>query len=479
MYNKKSIVAVILFFTLTLGGCNKWKDHTALVQQDLSFNLLQAIASNPELSKFREYIGKAGLDSVFKSSKSLTVWAPSNAALWSIDPVILANPGNLRALILNHISNQQYFTKDAVLPVRIQMLSGKFNNFSSLKFDEARIETADRYVSNGVLHTINTMVLPLQNIWEYINATKAQYAQNAFVASLNYNGFDASLATIDSISAISGLPIYTPGTGLVPKNYFTDRVADLTREDKQFTYFLVQDANLKIEADSLKNYFSAATTTITDSLTRWNVVKDFAFETAWKSATDIPLTLVSKWGVNMAVNTSFIVDVKKLSNGYVYILSKLDVPTRNEFLPITMQGENPSGFINNDKRGNTNYRNRKNPVSNVNFSDIMVSGHAVTTFYSFYRANETPSIKYQVYALATNDFQAAAFSQTINAWNTTLGALQGTLTHAVPLFTAVGAYNEMYLGDITNTKYGTIDWRLTSVTTGPIVLDYIRLVPVP
>ena len=275
------------------------------------------------------------------------------------------------------------------------------------------------------------------------------------------------------------MPIYTPGTGLVPKNYFTDRVADLRREDKQFTYFLVQDANLIIEADSLKNYFSAATTTITDSLTRWNVVKDFAFETAWKSATDIPLTLVSKWGVNMAVNTSFIVDVKKMSNGYVYILSKLDVPTKNKFLPITIQGENPSGFIQNDKRGNTNYRDRKNPVSNVNFSDIMVSGHGVTTFYSFYRVNETPSIKYQVYALATNDFQAAAFSQTINAWNTTLGALQGTLTHAVPLYTAVGAYNEMYLGDITNTKYGIVDWRLTSVTTGPIVLNYIRLVPVP
>jgi len=125
------------------------------------------------------------------------------------------------------------------------------------------------------------------------------------------------------------------------------------------------------------------------------------------------------------------------------------------------------------------YRLRLNPVTGLNFSDLLISGHGVTTFYSYYRTNETPSIKYQVYAKASNDFQAAAFNQTINAWNTSLGALTGTLTHAVPLYTATGAYNEVYVGDITNTRFGTIDWRVTAVTTGPILLDYIRLVPVP
>ena len=86
-----------------------------------------------------------------------------------------------------------------------------------------------------------------------------------------------------------------------------------------------------------------------------------------------------------------------------------------------------------------------------------------------------------MYAKATNDFQTAAFSQTITAWNVAgnVFTLQGTLTHAVPLHTAVGAYNEINLGTITNTKYGTLDWRLTAITTGPFTLDYIRLVPIP
>ncbi len=478
MYRKKSLTVVVFVLMLGITGCNKWKDHTAITQQDLTQNLLQAIASNPDLSKFREYVGKAGLDSVLQSTKTFTVWAPTNTALLSLDPAIVGDAAKLKAFILNHISNQLYFIRDVAAPQRIAMLSGKYNNFSTAKFDEAALLTTDRYVANGVLHTINGMALPLQNIWEFVNATTTQYAQHAYIKSLNYSGFDPSLAVIDSISVLTGLPVYRPGTGIVQRNYFNDRVSDLKREDKQYTYFVMQDANFVVEADSLKNYYASTATTITDSLTRWNVVKDLVYETSYTNILAMPAALVSKSGVTVPVSSAFLVDVKRMSNGYVYIMSKIDVPTKNKFLPITLQGENPSGFL-SDKSGNTNYRVRLSPATGLNFNDILVSGHGVTTYYSFYRTNEVPSIKYQVYVLGTNDFQAGAFAQTINAWHTGLAAVQGTLTHNVPLSTAAGAYNEMYLGDITITRYGTVDWRLTSTATNPIVLDYMRLVPVP
>jgi uncharacterized surface protein with fasciclin (FAS1) repeats len=478
MYNKKSIAGIVLLFTLALAGCNKWKDHTAVGQQDLTVNLLEAINSNPDLSKFREYIGKAGLDSTLQATKTFTVWAPTNAALAGIDPAVVADVVKLKAFIQNHISNQLYFTKDVTVPVNILMLGGKYNTFTIIKFGEAGLVSSDRYVKNGVLHTINAMVPPLQNIWDFVSSTTAQYAQNDYVFGLNYNSFDPAKATIDSISVITGLPVYRPGTGLVQRNYFNDRVYDLKREDKQYTYFVMQDANFVVEADSLKPYYATTVTTTTDSLTRWNVVKDLAYETAYPTALQIPPALISRNGVTVPVNIANLVEVKKCSNGYVYIMSKLDVPTKNKFNPIFIQGEFPSGFL-SDKTGNTNYRVRFSPATGLNFNDIMVTGHGVTTYYSYYRQNEMPSMKYQVYVLGTNDFQAAAFSQTINAWSVPLNAVQGTLTHAVPLYTATGAYNEMYLGDITITRFGTIDWRLTSVTTGPIVLDYIRLVPVP
>lgn len=478
MYRKKSLVVAVLFAAVAITGCNKWKDHTAVTQQDLTQNLLQAVSSNPQLSKFREYVSKAGLDSVLQASKTFTVWAPTNTAIQALDPAVVNDPVKLKAFILNHIANQLYFTRDVTAPQRIAMLGGKYNNFSTIKFEEASLASTDRYVSNGVLHTINGIVNPLQNIWEFINATKTQYAQNAYVVALNYQGFDPATAIIDSISVLTGLPVYRPGTGIVQRNYFNDKVYDLKREDKQYTYFVMQDANFVVEADSLKNYFVTGVTTTTDSLTRWNVVKDLAFETPYENILALPQPLVSKSGVSVPVSAAFLVEAKRFSNGYVYVLSRLDVPTANKFLPIVIQGESPTGFTNNDKRGNTNYRERMNPATGQRFTDIMITGHGVTTFYSFYRQNEMPSIKYQVYALGTNDFQAGAFSQTVIPWHSVLGT-QGSLTHAVPLSTAVGAYNEINLGQVTITRFGTVDWRVTCTATNPIVLDYLRLVPIP
>ncbi len=420
-----------------------------------------------------------GLDTLLQSSQAFTVWAPTNTALQAIDPAMVADKVKLKAFLMNHISNQLYFTKDAAVPLRIRMINGKYNSFSATKFDLATLVSTDKYYSNGVLHSIDAMVPPLQNIWEFINATSTQYAQNAYVLSLNYNGFDPATAIVDSISRLTGLPVYRPGTGVVLRNRLNERVFDLKREDRQYTYFVMQDAAFAMEADSLRPYFAADVMTTTDSLTRWNVIKDLLYDTMYTSASQIPATLISRSGVSVPFNSLSVVDVKKMSNGYIYIMSNVDVPTTNKFLPIVLEGESPRGFRQNDRTAFINYRVRKNPVTLANFSDIMVTGHGVSLFYAYYRVSETPSIKYQVYAKATNDFQAGAFSQTINAWHDELAAQQGVLTHAVPLFTAAGAYDEKNLGTITISKYGTVDWRLTSITTGPMTLDYLRLVPLP
>ena len=90
-------------------------------------------------------------------------------------------------------------------------------------------------------------------------------------------------------------------------------------------------------------------------------------------------------------------------------------------------------------------------------------------------------MKYNVYGLAVNDFQTGALTDSIAATYfsgvnyTTLA----TLPHVVPLYTATGAYNEVLLGQFTSTSYGTLEIRLKAQGTNPIVLDYLRIVPVP
>jgi hypothetical protein len=208
--------------------------------------------------------------------------------------------------------------------------------------------------------------------------------------------------------------------------------------------------------------------------------------------------------------------------------------TASKFPQIFVQGENPSGF-HSDRTGNTNYRIRKDrPDTTKSYSDILVSGHGVTDFYAFYRLNEMPTMRYNVYARAVNDFQRQAVFQSVNFFSFAAPAtftqipsvpaflptaprtpaqlwypvpgisggvapLPAMYRFTAPSFAAVaisspdGAFNEVLLGSVTTTVFGTIDIRLTSGATanlptlpvfgatgnGPIVLDYLRLVPVP
>jgi uncharacterized surface protein with fasciclin (FAS1) repeats len=484
MHLKNKNLALLLCAVVSLTACKKWDNHIEVTNQDLNQNLLEAISSNSDLSTFRQYISKTGLDSLLQASKTFTVWAPTNSALQNLDPAIVNDPSKLKSFVLNHIANESRPIRDVQGTTRVPMLNGKYLNFSSSKFDDATIKT-NKFVKNGMLYTIDKGIVVLPNIWEFINSSTTQYAQNRFVANLNFNDFDPSLAIVDSISANTGLPVYRPGTGIVVKNKFKEKVYDLSREDKQYTYFVVTDANFIVESDSLKKYYATTSTTTTDTLSKWNTVKDFAVEGVY--ASNQLSGLVSKYGVPIPVNPANIIETQKMSNGIVYILSNLDVKTNDKFKTIYVQGESPNGFLSN-KSGNTFYRLRTNPITGQQFWDLLISGHGTTGYYSYYDLPETPSITYQVYGLAQVDFQTSGITQKIVAKDVTVPSLPvtlTTLTHNVPLATNNGAvnasaYNEILLGNIVMTNYGTLEIQLTANnSTTPMVLDYLRLVPQP
>lgn len=500
---KKDCVLLALVFLTAFIGCKKWEDHTALRTQDLTKDLYTAINEEATLSKFAELTTKAGLDSLLKSSKSFTVWAPSNDALNNLDPAIVADVNKLKMFVQNHISYELYFTRDAQTTKRIGMLNGKYHNFLTNKFEDATITTADKYVKNGVFHIIDKYIPVLPNLWDYINSTTSQYAQNSFIAGLNFPTFDPSLAIVDSISSSTGLPVYHPGTGIVIKNTFNEKVFDTRKEEKQYTYFVIANPEFGSKADSLKPYYKSASLAITDSLDKWNIVKDVMVDAYYPTAASLPPVITSKFGTPIPIDISAITSSTKVSNGIVYVLSSSGVTTASKFRQSIIQGENPSGFQ-SDKTANTNYRIRYNPVSGQNYADIMVSGHGVTGYYSFYRLNDMPSMKFNVYAFAVNDFQANNMVQSVipvyftppatytvqPCVSSQLPANTTQLSYAVPLKTAAGAYNEVFLGSFTSNLYGTLDLRLTSggtanppvlgsAGTGPMVLDYLRIVPIP
>ena len=474
-----------LFIGLFLSGCtDKWEDHNKIQDSILAENLLSQIQLNPELSKFAEYLNKTGYDKVVASSKTFTIWAPTNLALQNLDPAIVNDTARLKPFIANHISYQSYFTSMPNPLITIRTLNGKNILFSKVKFEEANILTADRYVGNGVLHTIDRAIAPKLNAWEYLNSA-ATSLQQSFLQSQSYQYRDSSRAEVIGIDPKTGIPILKEGTGYFARNKFHERVANISNEDNKYTFVLLTDDAFNTEKTKLSKYFTVnnplATPTqnafVTDSITSWNIVKDLAFRGDY-TLDNLPDTLTSNDSIKVHLDKSAILQTIKVSNGIVFVMNRIDYPMSGKIKPVVIQGENWASYMENV--GTRNVITRRNPYTNADFRELYFFNTGRASYWVKYQPTVL-STTYKVYWMAVRDFNTTGtlvmFSQRL-AFGTT------ALLPAFPYKpVAILNYDEVYLGDYTVTSYGKMDTFLVGATstgngTNSLVLDYIKMVPV-
>lgn len=496
MYLRKAWLPVLCFL-LCLTACKKWDEHTAVENQDLTKTLLDEVSSRPALSKFTEYLKKTGLDKELASSKTYTVWAPTNDALQSLDAGTVADTAKLRRFIANHIAYQSYFGRNAQTGIRVSVLNGKRVLFTGAKFDDANVTEADKYVGNGVLHVIDKMAPAYLNAWEWVDSTKTAYQQSAFIASLTRKVFDPTNAVVDSISALTGQPVYRPGTDSVLRNVYNTDVYDLQNEEKQYTYFILTNAAFTTELTKLNPYFKTSSTDSTRNLSSYTVAKDLVVEGVYTMA-QLPAVLTSKFGVKIPIDKSKILDTRRLSNGIAYIISGINFDVKDKIQPVVVQGENYRGFFDatgiavTPRQNNVSavfIRSRITPAG-VPFTDMFAYGHGIVGLNAQYTVRNLPSVKYKVYWVVPNDtlnvngaIVPAAFTQRL-AMGVRGANLLPTVAPLAPLNVAPRNYSEVYLGDYTQSAYGTLDMFLTNATSATgepggnrMNLDYIRLVP--
>lgn len=496
---RMNLNTLLLGLTLTglfFAGCKKWEDHNAVTDPALTKTLSQQIKETANLSKFSELLTKSGYDKVIASSKTFTVYAPTDAALASLDASIVNDTAKLRAFIGNHIATQVYATSAVTAPKRVPMLNGKYQNLLNKTIEDATIVQADKFASNGVLQVIDKMLPVLNNTWEALQTNSViPAAQKAYMLSLYRKVFDATNAVQVGVNPTTGEPIYQPGTDSITTNLFWRNVYDLRDESKQFTMFVLTDAAWNSEVNKYRPY-TATITNNADSTTAfasWAVVKDLAIEGAYKAtiATD---TVFSKANVKVPVNKAAIVQTIKTSNGVIYVMDKVDVQPRDKIQPIVIQAENYSGtFVATstsndpiDRRSNTYFRDRYNPVTGKNFTDVNIYNHGKAQLNILYRVpNVFSNVKYKAYWVALNDFNGnppATFSQKLAFGSPTDNTF--TLQNANG-YTTVPAkvYDEVLVGETTLPAYQPVlnmyltSANSTSAAANPLVADYIRLEP--
>ncbi len=476
-YNRKLQLGALLGVVILMSvGCKKMTDeYNAVGDPMLQKNLFEVISQNQSLSTFSKYLVETGLDKVLVSSKSYTVFAPSNESLILLDASIKGNPAKLKQFIANHISEELVSYSSSTPKKRIMMLNGKFNSIAPFSIESAVSSQANQYASNGILHTINMSVNALENCWEFIAGNAAApLKQRNFLQSLFRNVFDPTNATVVGINPITGDPIYQKGTDSVYANMFLRNVHDLRDESKQFTVFVLADGGWDAEQAAYAKYFATGTADSTAFATAWNIVRDFAVDTLYTPA-GLPDTVVSKFGAKLPINKSSIVASIKTSNGYVYVMSTLPVAPVLRFTTRVIEAEKYAASS-TDRRSVTYFRDRYNDLSKKFFTDVLVLNHGVAMFNLRYDQAEIPAIKYKAYWVAVNDFQTATFTQKLG-----VGSPDALLLPYVNV--AANVKGEIYLGEFSLTRYSPVlSFYLTAANStanaaNPLVCDYIKLVP--
>ena len=495
-YTKRLFFLLACTSIFMLSACkDKWADHNELLNADNNLTLLDKIKQQPELSAFADLLAKTGYDKVLSSSKTFTVWAPTNEAIQNVDQSIFEVDSLAKQFVANHIVNQSYLVADlksaGLTEQRIQTLNGKYVTFTADHIDEAKIVKSDQVVRNGVFFEVDAAIAVRKNIWEYINGlTTTGQKQMNYIRSLNY-------ATGDNGK------VYMPEG---PYNDYLQKVANLKNENGSFTYIVLTDNAYDQEYNKLLKFFNTPKTIPYDSTTvyrtAWTVTKDFVADTILSSS-QLGATLLSSTGVNIPIDKSAIVSSYRASNGMVYVMNKVDFNVfQDKIQPIILEGETFNSYSTSGKSANIFDRIRKDENGLV-FTDRFISGTAVAQFWARRRVDNLYSAKYQVYWRALNDqgwstaTATAPSAPIVFQQKLGLSSAPGAILPYVDIipYTKVNYNNpvdlikpreqfkEVYLGDITVTTWNgsqlyIIGDNVTGAGLNTISLDYLKLVPI-
>jgi len=109
----------------------------------------------------------AGLVDTLKSPGPFTVFAPTDAAFAKLPPgaldSLIANPEKLKAVLTYHVVAGKVMAKD-VKPGMVKTIEGADATLSTMggkvMIDKATVVKADVVADNGVIHVIDTVIMP-------------------------------------------------------------------------------------------------------------------------------------------------------------------------------------------------------------------------------------------------------------------------------------------------------------------------------
>lgn len=130
--------------------------------------IVDIAASDPQFSTLVAAVQAAGLVDTLSSEGPFTVFAPTNAAFAKLGEAtitaLLNDPAQLQSILLYHALSGSVYASDVLQRSFATTINGADVVFSQRKggvyINDARITVTDIQASNGVIHVIDTVILP-------------------------------------------------------------------------------------------------------------------------------------------------------------------------------------------------------------------------------------------------------------------------------------------------------------------------------
>jgi len=174
MKSWKLVSAFLLAFTLMATACSSdIIEEAVVVEEESSFDTVVDVAlSNDDFSTLVAAVTEAGLVETLQGEGPFTVFAPTNAAFeqalsdlgLTADELLASD--DLAGILTYHVVPAQVLAADAIAAdgTEVATVNGDTIEVSvvegNVMIDGATVTTADIVAGNGVVHVIDSVILP-------------------------------------------------------------------------------------------------------------------------------------------------------------------------------------------------------------------------------------------------------------------------------------------------------------------------------
>lgn len=130
-------------------------------------SVLELAASDPSFSTLVAALKAAELEETLGGEGPFTIFAPTNAAFAKLPPgtlaTLMADKDKLKKILTHHVVPGELMAKDVTALGSATMLDGTslpIDTTEGVKIGGATVEKTDLMAKNGVIHAIDTVLIP-------------------------------------------------------------------------------------------------------------------------------------------------------------------------------------------------------------------------------------------------------------------------------------------------------------------------------